>query len=84
MKELQNIGYRAFAYGFLADDIQTAYTTTCTKCTEPQVVDVMRSLVLVGKLQVGSMCGLSESAIFFWQLTNKQKSGCFRSAQGLA
>ncbi len=53
MEQLQNIGYRAFAYGFLADDIQTAYTTTCTKCTEPQVVDVMRSLVLVGKLHVG-------------------------------
>ncbi len=55
MEELQNIGYRAFAYGFLADDIQTAYTTTCMKCTEPQVVDIMRSLVVVGKLQ-GCVC----------------------------
>ncbi len=36
-------------------DIQAAYTTTCMKCTEPQVVDIMRSLVVVGKLQ-GCVC----------------------------
>lgn len=50
MEELQEIGYKAVAYGFLIDDVQTAFTADCIKCIEPQIVDFIRSLVVVGKL----------------------------------
>ena len=48
MEELQAIGYKGVAYGFLKDDVVTAYTTDCAACAENEVVDVIRSVVLLG------------------------------------
>lgn len=48
MEELQAIGYKGAAYGFLDNDIQTAYTADCVCCVEHRVVDFIRSVIVYG------------------------------------
>ena len=48
MEELQAIGYKGVAYGFIKDEAITAYTTDCAACAENEVVDVIRAVALLG------------------------------------
>ncbi len=49
MEELQAIGYKGVAYAFLNDEVVTAYTTNCAACANNEVVDIIRSVALLGQ-----------------------------------
>ena len=63
MEELQVLGYKMFAYGFLIGDVQIPFTTNCVRCTEPVVADAMRSLVVVGELHDICMMSILSSDV---------------------
>lgn len=46
--ELEKIGYHAVAYGFFENDVQAAYTTTCTCCVTPQIVNYIHAVTIAG------------------------------------
>ena len=46
--ELQRIGYNAVAYGFFENDVQAAYTTSCTCCVTPTIVDYIHAVFIAG------------------------------------
>lgn len=47
-RELESLGYRALAFGFFEQDVQTAYTTECSCAITPSVIDYIRSVIVAG------------------------------------
>lgn len=47
-RELEKIGYRAVAYGFFENDVQAAYTTSCTCCVTPEIVNYIHAVTVAG------------------------------------
>lgn len=49
--ELEKIGYHAVAYGFFENDVQAAYTTTCTCCGTLPIVNYIRAVTIAGNIE---------------------------------
>lgn len=47
-RELQKYGYYAVAYGFYGGFSEIAYTTNCSLCAQPEVVQYIHGVILTG------------------------------------
>ena len=46
--EMESLGYRCVALGFLEEDVQAASTTDCACCVTPTTVQYIRALIIEG------------------------------------
>ena len=49
MSELAGLGYHAFAYGYLLDDVQFASTPGAQCCSSPKIIQYLYSVITAGK-----------------------------------
>ena len=54
-RELQQLGYCAVAYGFYNTDSEIAYTTNCSLCADPKVVQYIHGVILTGNTETVHM-----------------------------
>ena len=47
-RELQGYGYHAVAYGFHGGFSEIAYTTNCSLCAAPEVIQYIHGVILTG------------------------------------
>ena len=47
-RELQSYGYHAVAYGFYGGFSEIAYTTNCSLCATPEVIQYIHGVILTG------------------------------------
>ena len=47
-RNLEQLGYRAMAFGFFEDDAQAASTSDCTTVLQPKFIEYIHSVTVVG------------------------------------
>ena len=52
VRQLQQLGYRAVAYGFFEEDVQVAHTDDCACCAAPGVFQYIHAVTVAGEAHI--------------------------------